>query len=242
MGSAAGIAGERDGMKKGKVDRTWITQHINDPYVKLAQKHQYRSRAAFKLIQIDEQDHLIKRGMTVVDLGSAPGAWSQVLRERLARPPARGGGIEGRIIALDMLPMAAIDNVEFLEGDFREEQTVSQLENLLGEQQVDLVVSDMAPNLSGVAMADAARMADLVELALEFALGKLAPNGALLVKCFHGSGYSQLVERFREVFIAVAPRKPKASRDRSSETYLLGRGMKATALTSYDGDPGDERR
>lgn len=225
-------------MKKGKVDRSWITQHINDPYVKLAQKHQYRSRAAFKLIQIAEQDRLIHRGMIVVDLGSAPGAWSQVLRERLARPPDQGGGIDGRILALDMLPMQPVESVEFLQGDFREQETLARLEKVLGPHCVDLVVSDMAPNLSGVAMADSARMSDLVELALEFARARLAPQGALLVKCFHGSGYSQLVERFREVFIVVAPRKPKASRDRSAETYLLGRGMKARARTSKGGTPG----
>ncbi|MFP5405977.1 MAG: RlmE family RNA methyltransferase [Gammaproteobacteria bacterium] len=214
-------------MKKGKVDRTWIAQHINDPYVKLAQKHQYRSRAAFKLIEIAEQDRLIRPGITVVDLGSAPGAWSQVLRERLARPAGQGGGLDGRVVALDMLPMEPVEGVEFLQGDFREEETLRGLQELLGDRAVDLVVSDMAPNLSGVAVADSARMADLVELAIEFAQEKLQPGGALLVKCFHGSGYSQLVERFRQVFVTVAPRKPKASRGRSAETYLLGRSLKA---------------
>ncbi|MCM5569782.1 RlmE family RNA methyltransferase [Burkholderiaceae bacterium FT117] len=213
-------------MKKRKVDRAWLAQHINDPYVKLAQKHQYRSRAAFKLIEILDQDKLLRRGMTVVDLGSAPGAWSQVLRERLARPAADGGGIDGRIVALDLLPMEPIESVEFIQGDFRDDAVLARLEAALGGRKADLVVSDMAPNLSGVAMADAARMADLIELAVEFAGEHLRPEGALLVKCFHGSGYSQLVELFRKTFVKVASRKPKASRDKSAETYLLGRGLK----------------
>jgi len=226
-------------MKKKKLDRNWLAQHINDPYVKLAQKHQYRSRAAFKLIEIVDQDKLIRRGMTVVDLGSAPGAWSQVLREKLARPSGEGGGVDGRIIAVDLLPMEPIDRVEFIEGDFREDEVVARLAQALDGRKVDLVVSDMAPNLSGVAAADSARMADLVELAVDFAQAHLKADGALLVKCFHGSGYSQLVERFRRAFVIVAPRKPKASRDRSAETYLLGRSLKATGRT-LKGDGRDE--
>ena len=214
-------------MKKRKVDRAWLAQHINDPYVKLAQKHQYRSRAAFKLIEILEQDKLLRRGMTVVDLGSAPGAWSQVLRERLARPAGDGGGIDGRIVALDLLPMEPIESVEFIQGDFRDDAVLAELEAVLGGRKADLVVSDMAPNLSGVAVADAARMADLIELAVAFSKTHLKPEGSLLVKCFHGSGYSQIVELFRKTFVKVSPRKPKASRDKSAETYLLGRGLKA---------------
>ncbi|MFA7666328.1 MAG: RlmE family RNA methyltransferase [Burkholderiaceae bacterium] len=214
-------------MKKRKVDRAWLAQHINDPYVKLAQRHQYRSRAAFKLIEILDQDRLLRRGMTVVDLGSAPGAWSQVLRERLLRPA--GGGLDGRIIALDLLPMEPVDGVEFIQGDFREAGVLARLEASLAGGRVDLVVSDMAPNLSGVAAADSARMADLVELAADFACTHLKADGALLVKCFHGSGYSQLAELFRKRFVKVAARKPKASRDRSAETYLLGRGLKGAA-------------
>jgi len=226
-------------MKKKKLDRNWLAQHINDPYVKLAQKHQYRSRAAFKLIEIVDQDKLIRHGMTVVDLGSAPGAWSQVLREKLARPSGEGGGVDGRIIAVDLLPMEPIDGVEFIEGDFREDEVVARLAQALDGRKVDLVVSDMAPNLSGVAAADSARMADLVELAVDFAQAHLKADGALLVKCFHGSGYSQLLERFRRAFVIVAPRKPKASRDRSAETYLLGRSLKATGRT-LKGDGRDE--
>jgi 23S rRNA (uridine2552-2'-O)-methyltransferase len=210
-------------MSKKRLNKAWLARHLNDPYVKLAQQHHYRSRAAYKLIEIDEQDRLIRPGMTIVDLGSAPGAWSQVLRERLAKP---GGGLRGRILALDILPMEPVADVEFIQGDFREEQVLRQLEALVGDSQVDLVVSDMAPNLSGVGVADAARMSDLIELALDFACNHLRPEGALLVKCFHGTGYSQLVELFKRSFVKVSPRKPKASRDESAETYLLGKGLK----------------
>ncbi len=212
-------------MSKSKVNRAWLARHLNDPYVKLAQKHGYRSRAAFKLIEIDRQDKLIRRGMTVVDLGSAPGAWSQVLRERLVRPA--GAGLDGRIIALDLLPMEPVADVEFLEGDFREDATLERLRQTLSGARVDLVVSDMAPNLSGVSVADSARMSDLIELALDFSAEHLRAEGALLVKCFHGSGYSQLVERFKSVFRNVAARKPSASRDESAETYLVGRALKS---------------
>ena len=211
-------------MAKNRFNKAWLAQHLNDPYVKLAQKHQYRSRAAFKLIEIDQQDGLIRPGITVVDLGSAPGAWTQVLRERLAAP---GGGLTGRIVALDLLPMEPVAGVEFIQGDFREPEVLETLRQSLGGQPVDLVVSDMAPNLSGVASADSARMSDLVELAVEFAVHHLKQDGALLVKCFHGSGYSQLVQLFKRRFVRVAARKPKASRAESAETYLLGRGLKA---------------
>jgi 23S rRNA (uridine2552-2'-O)-methyltransferase len=210
-------------MKKSKVNRAWLARHLNDPYVKLAQKHGYRSRAAFKLIEIDAQDRLIRPGMTIVDLGSTPGAWSQVLRERLARP---GGGISGRIVALDLLPMEPVADVEFILGDFREHEVLARLNQVLGADRVDLVVSDMAPNLSGVGPADSARMSDLIELAVEFALERLAPEGGLLVKCFHGSGYSQLVQRFKEAFMTVQARKPASSRGESAETYLLGRALR----------------
>ncbi|MGE0310933.1 MAG: RlmE family RNA methyltransferase [Lautropia sp.] len=207
-----------------KVNKVWLHEHLTDPYVKLAQQHDYRSRAAFKLTGIDDQDRLIRPGMTVVDLGSAPGSWSQVLRERLGRTP--DGTLAGRIVALDLLPMAPIADVDFIQGDFREADVLARLEALLGGARVDLVVSDMAPNLSGVGVADMARMQDLAELALAFAADWLAPEGSLLIKCFHGSGYSQLVQAFKQQFVSVLPRKPKASRDRSAETYLLGRRLK----------------
>ena len=210
-------------MAKNRFSKAWMHSHLNDPYVKLAQQRNYRSRAAFKLIEIDEQDRLIRPGMTIVDLGSAPGSWSQVLREKLAAP---GGGLHGRIVAIDVLPMEPVADVEFLQGDFRDDAVLAQLESALGGAPVDLVVSDMAPNLSGVGSADAARMEHLAELALEFSRRHLKPQGALLIKCFHGSGYSQIVESFKRAFATVAPRKPKASRDKSAETYLLGRGVK----------------
>lgn len=209
--------------KGGKTNRAWIARHLDDPYVKLAQKHAYRSRAAFKLIGIDDQERLIRPGMAVLDLGSAPGAWSQVLRERLRRTGAPGAAIDGRIVALDLLPMEPIADVDFVQGDFRDEETLQRLARALDGARLDLVVSDMAPNLSGVAVADSARMSDLVELAVAFALDHLKPDGALLVKCFHASGYSQLVELFKRSFGRVAVRKPPASRAESAETYLLGR-------------------
>ena len=210
-------------MAKNRFSKAWLDQHRNDPYVKQAQARGYRSRAAFKLIEIDQQDKLIAPGCTVLDLGSTPGAWSQVLRERLATGT---GGIHGRIIALDLLPMEPVADVEFIQGDFREDDTLEILKTSLAGTRVDLIVSDMAPNLSGVELAAAARMSDLIELAADFAVDHLKPQGVLLVKCFHGSGYSQIVERFKRTFLQVAPRKPKASRDKSAETYLLGRGLK----------------
>lgn len=230
------------GSNSKKLNKAWLHDHLNDPYVKLAQRHQYRSRAAFKLIGIDEQDRLIRPGMVVVDLGSTPGSWSQVVRRRLARKSlstdeakaddARGEAaqlpLEGRIIALDLLPMEPIAGVEFIQGDFREAEVLSLLETSLQGQRLDLVLSDMAPNLSGVGVADTARMHDLAELAVEFAMAWLKPEGSLLIKCFHGSGYGQLVKLFKDRFVSVAPRKPKASRDRSAETYLLGRRLRHT--------------
>lgn len=211
-------------MAKNRFSKAWMHAHLNDPYVKLAQQRNYRSRAAFKLLEIDEQDRLIRRGMTVVDLGSAPGSWSQVLREKLAAP---GGGIDGTIVAIDILPMEPVADVAFLEGDFRDDEVLARFEAMLDGRKVDLVLSDMAPNLSGVGLADAARMGHLAELALDFAVRHLKPDGALLIKCFHGSGYSQIVEMFKRSFVTVAPRKPKASRDKSAETFLLGRTLKS---------------
>ncbi len=226
--------------KSKKLNRAWLHEHLNDPYVKLAQRHQYRSRAAFKLIGIDEQDRLIRPGMTVVDLGSSPGSWSQVVRRRLARAAldddtaraddARGESphapVDGRIVAMDLLPMEPIPGVAFVQGDFRDSEGLAALEAALDGHRVDLVLSDMAPNLSGVGVADAARMQDLAELSVDFARTWLQPDGALLIKCFHGSGYGQLVKLFKDHFVSVAPRKPKASRDRSAESYLLGRRLR----------------
>jgi len=217
-------------MAKNRFNKDWMHSHLNDPYVKLAQQQGYRSRAAFKLIEIDEKDRLIRRGMSVVDLGSAPGSWSQVVREKLIGP---GGVLDGRIVAIDLLPMMPVAGVEFLEGDFREDTVLAQLDAMMGRApSLDLVLSDLAPNLTGIGSADAARMGHLAELALAFALHHLKPDGALLIKCFHGSGYSQVVETFKRAFVTVAPRKPKASRDKSAETYLLGRSLKPGVRTA----------
>ncbi|QHE93242.1 RlmE family RNA methyltransferase [Pandoraea fibrosis] len=213
-------------MAKNRFSHAWLHDHINDPYVKMAQREGYRARAAYKLKEIDEQDRLIKPGQVIVDLGSTPGSWSQYARNKLAGGKRSEGGIDGTIIALDILPMDPIADVHFLQGDFREDSVLEQLEEIVAGRKVDLVVSDMAPNLSGVASADAARIEHLCDLALDFAQRHLKPEGALLVKCFHGSGYSQIVEKFKHQFKTVAPRKPKASRDKSSETFILGRGLK----------------
>ena len=210
-------------MAKNKFSKEWIQQHINDPYVKMAQQKGYRARAAFKLIEILDIEKLMRRGDLVVDLRSAPGSWSQVARERLAGP---GGVVDGRIIALDILPMEPVAGVEFIQGDFRDDEVLRQLEEKVGPQAVDLVISDMAPNLSGVGVADSARIQHVCDLALEFSCAHLKPEGALIVKAFHGSGFSQIVESFKQRFRRVVERKPKASRDRSAETFLVGRTLK----------------
>ena len=208
--------------KKHRFNQNWMHRHLNDPYVRKAQQKGYRSRAAFKLAEIDDQDKLIKPGMCIVELGAAPGSWTQVVRERLGYA---NHVLRGRVIALDMLPMEPLDGVSFLEGDFRELETLKSLQLLLHEGTCDLVISDMAPNLSGVASADSARMGDLIELSLEFSTTHLKAGGCLLVKSFQGSGFSQWVELFKREFKQVLIRKPKASREESSETYLLGKGL-----------------
>jgi len=220
--------------RSGKVNRAWLHDHLTDPYVKQAQREGYRARAAYKLKEIDESFGLLRPGQLVVDLGAAPGAWSQYVRRRFAHSPEgrAGSGSGGRVIALDVLPLESIDGVEFIQGDFREQAVLERLEAALGGRLVDVVVSDMAPNLSGIEASDAARMADLVELAVEFAARHLEPRGALVCKVFHGSGYSQLVERFKSVFRTVKPIKPKASRDRSAETFLVGIGLKPKAAAA----------
>jgi 23S rRNA (uridine2552-2'-O)-methyltransferase len=209
-----------------KVNKSWLNDHVNDPYVKLAQKEGYRARAAYKLKEINETLSLIRPGMVVVDLGSAPGAWSQYTRRCMAPQGAAVGELDGTLIALDILPMAAIEGVHFLQLDFREPEVSSQLIDHLAGRSVDMVISDMAPNLSGIESADAARMAHLVELAVEFAVAHLSPQGALVVKVFHGSGYSQLVKLFKDTFKVVKPIKPKASRSNSSENFIVGIGLK----------------
>ena len=217
--------------KSSKVNRAWLNDHVNDTYVKLAKKEGYRARAAYKLQEIDETFRLIKPGDLVVDLGSAPGAWSQYARRRMSPKTATGGGaavgaLNGRIIALDILPMEPVEGVLFLQGDFREEEVLQRLTLELQGTKADVVVSDMAPNLSGIESADSARIEHLVELAIEFSVMHLKPQGALVAKVFHGGGYDHLVKRFRETFELVKPLKPKASRDRSSETFLVGLRLK----------------
>lgn len=213
--------------KSAKVNKAWLNQHVNDPWVKLAQKEGYRARAAYKLKEIDETLGLVRPGQVVVDLGATPGAWSQYLRRRLSPQGAAVGALDGAIVALDLLPMEPIEGVSFLHGDFREAEVLAQLEQAVAGRAVDLVVSDMAPNLSGIASADAARVVELVELAVEFARAHLQPEGALVAKVFHGAGYDELVRLFRAHFRVVKPIKPKASRDRSSETFLVGLGLRA---------------
>jgi 23S rRNA (uridine2552-2'-O)-methyltransferase len=218
--------------KSRKVNKAWLHDHINDPYVKQAQREGYRARAAYKLKEIDEELHLLRPGQVVVDLGAAPGAWSQYVRRRFAPTQAGAGGaasgaLNGTIIALDLLEFEPIEGVAVVSGDFREEAVLARLEDELGGRRVDVVISDMAPNLSGIEASDAARMTDLVELAVEFARRHLVPQGALVCKVFHGSGYSQLAKLFKTVFRTVKPIKPKASRDKSAETFLVGIGLKA---------------
>ena len=218
--------------KSTKVNRAWLNDHINDPYVKQAKKEGYRARAAYKLKEIDETLGLIKPGPLIVDLGSTPGAWSQYVRRKLSPAGAAAGELNGSIIALDILPMESIEGVVFLQGDFREPDVLERLALEMKGRLADHVVSDMAPNLSGIESADAARIAHLVELALEFCLTHMKPDGALIVKVFHGSGYSQLAKLFKDTFKVVKPIKPKASRSNSSETFLVGIGLKALSKDS----------
>ena len=215
--------------KSKKVNKQWLQDHANDPYVKLAQREGYRARAAYKLSEIDEQFKLLRPGQLVVDLGSTPGAWSQYIRRKFAAGGAAVGELNGRIVALDILEMEPIEGVHFIQGDFREDAVLAELNAAVNNEPVDVVVSDMAPNLTGVTVTDTARVAHLVELALDFALQHLKPEGALVTKVFHGSGYSELVEQFRANFRVVKAVKPKASRDKSSETFLVGFGLKNTA-------------
>jgi 23S rRNA (uridine2552-2'-O)-methyltransferase len=211
-------------MAKNKSNQNWLHDHINDPYVKQAQKDGFRARAAYKLKEIDEAEKLIKPGQVIVDLGCTPGSWAQYTRRKLSGK--EGGGITGTIIGLDILPMEPIADVIFIQGDFREDVVLDQLALVLEGRKTDLVLSDMAPNLSGIPTADAARMEHLIDLAIEFSQMHLKPGGALLVKCFKDMGFTQMVEKFRTEFKTVKQIKPKASRDKSSEIFLLGRGLK----------------
>jgi len=205
-------------MKKSKSSRQWLDRHFNDEYVKRAQRDGYRSRAAYKLMEIQQRDRLLKPGQTVVDLGAAPGGWSQMARQIV--------GAAGRVVALDILPMEPLPDVDFIEGDFREAGVLHALRDLLQDDVVDLVISDMAPNVSGVSAVDQPRSIYLCELALEFAREVLRPGGSLLVKVFQGEGFDQYYKELRSSFEKVVTRKPKASRPKSREVYLLAGNYK----------------
>lgn len=206
-------------MARSKTSKAWMREHVNDPWVQRAKAEGWRSRAAFKLMEVDDRDKLIRRGGIVVDLGCTPGGWSQVARKRL--------GSTGRVIGLDLLPLdPLLPGVDFLQGDFHDEAVLKQIEDMLHGAKVDLVLSDMAPNMSGIPMSDQARSIHLAELALDFAANHLQPEGAFLVKVFQGSGFAEYVVAMRQIFRKVVTRKPDASRGRSSELYLLGQGLK----------------
>lgn len=207
-------------MKKNKTSRAWVHEHLNDPYVQRAQADGYRARAAYKLTEIDERDHLLRPGAVVVDLGAAPGSWCQIAVKRC--------GPKGRVLALDLLPMEAVAGVDFLLGDFTEDAVLEEFERRLDGARVDVVLSDMAPNLSGVATVDQARSIHLCELALDFAVRHLKPGGQFLVKVFQGEGFMAFRQQMESAFASVQVRKPKASRDRSAEVYLLGKGPRQT--------------
>ena len=209
--------------KKLRSNRAWLERHLSDRWVKLSQKEGYRARSAYKLIQINEKEHIFHPGMSVVDLGSAPGSWSQVARKLLSR---KDGTLDGRIVAMDILPMDPVEGVDFLQGDFREQSVCDQLAEIVGDDRVDLVMSDMAPNLSGIAASDASRSMLLCELALEFALDHLKPRGVFIARAFQGSGYSQFVETVKRSFVKVQALKPEASRDTSPEQYIVARDLK----------------
>lgn len=215
-------------MSRTRTSKAWLRRHVTDAWVQKSKAEGYRSRAAYKLKQIDDRDHVLGRGMVVVDLGAAPGGWSQVAVERT--------GDRGRVIALDLLDMAAIPGVEFLQGDFGDEAVLRQLTDRLGGRAVDLVLSDMAPNLSGIAAVDQARMSGLAEMALEFAQSRLTREGGFVVKVFHGAGFDDLLGRMRATFRKVMIRKPDASRQESSETYLVGKGLRESGTLPAEGN------
>lgn len=205
-------------MKRSKTSRQWMKEHVSDVYVQRAKAQGYRSRAAFKLMEIAERDRLLKPGLTVVDLGAAPGGWSQVAAAKV--------GARGCVIALDLLEFAPLPGVTILQGDFREAAAEAQLETALAGRPVDLVLSDMSPNISGIAVSDQARAMHLADLALAFAVKHLKPGGSFLVKVFQGAGFQEFFKEMRSHFERVATRKPEASRGRSSELYLLGSGRR----------------
>ncbi|MBE0620462.1 MAG: 23S rRNA (uridine(2552)-2'-O)-methyltransferase RlmE [Burkholderiales bacterium] len=206
-------------MSRSKTSKAWMREHVNDPYVQKARAEGYRSRAAYKLLELDRKDRLLAPGKLVVDLGAAPGGWSQVAAAKL--------GARGRLVAVDILPMEPLPGVHFVQGDFREQAVLDALIQALGGSKADLVISDLAPNISGIGVSDQARAMYLAELALEFARQCLKPGGSLVVKVFQGAGFTEFLTAMRKAFAKVGSRKPEASRGRSSEMYLLGKGLKS---------------
>ncbi|RMW96121.1 RlmE family RNA methyltransferase [Allofranklinella schreckenbergeri] len=216
--------------KSGKVNKAWLHDHVNDPYVKLAQKEGYRARAVYKLKEIDEVHHLLAKAQVVVDLGCAPGAWCQYLSRRLglgkADTVAEPDRPTPKVVGVDLLPMESVPGVQFIQGDFQSDAVLQALQQAVAGRPVDAVVSDMAPNLSGHAATDAARMEALIEMAVDFAQTHLRPEGVMVAKVFHGSGYDPLARLFRQTFRQSKAYKPKASRSRSAETFLIGQGLR----------------
>ena len=204
-------------MKKSNSSKQWLRRHVNDPYVQKSKREGYRSRSAYKLIEIDDRDRLLKGGQVVVDLGAAPGGWSQVLAKRVP---------SGTVVAIDLLEMEPVAGVTFVRADFTRLAGLKAVRTALGDRTADLVLSDMAPNLSGIALSDQARSMELAEAARDFALAHLAPDGAFLVKIFQGAGYDEYLVSLRRAFVKVVVRKPDASRDESAEQYLLAKGLK----------------
>ncbi len=204
-------------MAKSSSSRQWLREHESDAYVQLARRQGYRARSAFKLLDIDRRDRLLRPGMTVVDLGAAPGGWSQVCAERV--------GGSGRVVAVDLLPFDPLPKVVFIQGDFTEEPILHAVQTALGDRELDLVLSDMAPNISGIPSADHPRSIYLVEIVRDFCLERLKPKGSMLVKVFQGQGFDSYLRDLRTRFAQVLVRKPKASRGRSAEVYLLARGL-----------------
>lgn len=206
-------------MKKSSSSKKWLKRHVNDPYVQRSKKEGYRSRSAYKLIEIDEKDRLLKGGLVVVDLGAAPGGWSQVCAKKVTA--------SGKVIALDLLEMEPVAGVTFIQGDFGTRKGMASVEGALEGRKADLVISDMAPNMTGIPVTDQARIMDLAEIARDFALLHLKSDGAFLIKVFQGTGYDEYFKSLRQAFAKVVVRKPDASRDESAEMYLLARGLKA---------------
>jgi 23S rRNA (uridine2552-2'-O)-methyltransferase len=215
-------------MKRSKTSHQWMREHVNDVFVKRARSEGYRSRAAYKLLEIAKRDKLLRPGIMVVDLGAAPGGWSQVARAQV--------GPRGQVIALDILEMPALPGVTFLQGDFREAGIEARLQEVLGGRPIDLVLSDMSPNISGIALSDQARAMHLTELALDFAVKHLKPGGSFLVKVFQGSGFQEFFREMQARFEKVSTRKPEASRGRSNELYLLGSKCRERPRTAGEGE------